>query len=66
MKQQLTARAQHSVQLAQRSRLVVDAAQHEGRDDDVEAGVLEGKVLGRSAQHRRLRRLLLRPLHEPA
>ena len=49
---------EHTADLAQRARLVVDAAEHERRDDGVETRVLEGKVFGRCAQDGRQRALL--------
>ena len=48
--QQPAAGAQHAAQLAQRPRLIVDGAEHERRDRDVEAVVLERQILGRRAQ----------------
>ena len=47
--QQAPAGLEHPVEFAKRSRLVVDRAQDEGGDGDVEAVVLERQILGGSA-----------------
>ena len=49
--EQLPAGSQHSLQLAQCPRLIADAAEHQCRYDDVEAVVVEGKVLGWRSEH---------------
>ena len=64
--EQLPAGSQHAMDLAQRARLVVDAAQHECGDDGVEGIVLERQILGRRAQHPSLRDVLAGVALEPA
>ena len=54
-------RAQHPAQLAQGPWLVVDPAQDQRRDRHVEGVILEREVLGRGAQHRRGRALVMDP-----
>ena len=54
-----TAGTQHPAQLAQRPGLVVDAAQDQRGHGHVEAVILEGKVLGRRAQDRSVRAVLM-------
>jgi hypothetical protein len=48
--QQPAARAQDATELAQGPGLVVDRAQHQRRDRDVEAFIFERQVLGRRAE----------------
>src|SRR5437899_7481986 len=45
-KEQLAAGLEHAVSLLECPRRIVDGAEHERRDDEVEARVLEGEVLG--------------------
>ena len=59
--QEPPAGTQHPAQLAQGPGLVIDPAQDQRRDRHVEGVVLEREVLGRGAQHRRGRALLMDP-----
>ena len=56
--QQPATRPQDAPQLAQRARLIVDGAQHERRDRDVETVIVEREIFGWCAQERRVRRAL--------
>ena len=51
--QEASSGLKHPPDLTHRPRLIVHAAQHEGRHDGVEARILERQVLCRGAQHRR-------------
>ena len=51
-------RSQHPAQFTKGSRLVIDTAEHQGRDGGVERVVLEGEILGRCTQDEKASRVL--------
>ena len=63
--QEPPARTEHAAELAQRAGLVVDRAEHEGGDGDVEALVLERELLGGATDELRTRPLLIDPALQP-